>query len=137
MFIKDLVFKVEFSAYAEAHFCKDFGKKYKGRQWIETRRTITETLERAFAVSGTSLIDPLKFFAEDDIGIFKLDFRVAGSNESPKTSGNRAIFSLSNRTGEIVVLLVYGKGHVGKRLPETQWIFEHVKGAFPEFRMYS
>ncbi len=127
MFIKDLVFQVEFSAYAEAHFCKDFGKKYKGRQWVETRRTIGETLERAFGVGGTSLIDVLKFSFEADEGIFKLDFRVAGTEFSPKGSGNRVIFSLSNRTGKIVVLLVYGKGHVPKKQSETQWIMGHVK----------
>lgn len=136
MFIKDLFFQVEFSSYAETHFCKDFYKKYKGRQWLETRKTIIDTLQRAFLVQQTSLIDILKYSQEDNIGIFKFDFKIAGTNFSPKTSGNRVIFSLCNNTGKINVLLVYGKIHCDKRRSETQWIFEHVKENFPEYKKY-
>lgn len=134
MFIKNLLFRVEFSAYAESHFCKEFLKKYKPKQWIETKKTIIETLERSFAFQQTALIDNLKFSQEDGVGIFKLDFRVAGTNESAKLSGNRAIFSLSNITGRIEVLLVYGKNHCHKKNAETQWILEQVKGAFPGYK---
>lgn len=136
MFIKDLSFRVEFSLHAEKYFCKDFLKKYKPKQWVETRKTIVDTLGRSFAFQQTALIDTLKFSQEDGVGIFKLDFRVAGTKESPKLSGNRAIFSLSNKTGRIEVLLVYGKIHCPKKQSETQWILEQVKGAFPEYKKY-
>lgn len=136
MFIKDLFFQVEFSLYAETHFCKDFYKKYKGKQWLETRKTIIDTLQRAFLVQQTSLIDTLKYSQEDNIGIFKFDFKIAGTSFSPKTSGNRVIFSLCNNTGKINVLLVYGKTHCDKRHSETQWIFEHLKENFPEYKKY-
>lgn len=136
MFIKDIPFRVEFSSYAEAHFCKDFSKKYKGKQWLETKKTISETLQRAFSVQQTSLLDVLKFSQEDETGIFKLDFRVAGTDVSPKTSGNRVVFSLRNTNGHIEILLVYGKKHCGKKHTETQWIFEHVKRNFPEYKKY-
>ena len=136
MFIKDLFFEVTFSQYAETHFCKDFCKKYKERKWIETRHTIIETLQRSFMVQQTALIDVLKYSQEDNIGIFKFDFKVAGTPFSPKTSGNRAIFSLCNNTGKISVLLVYGKDHCSKKQSETQWIFEHVKTNFTEYRKY-
>src|SRR3989339_620963 len=101
MFIKDLFFEVVFSPYAESHFCKDFCKKYKERKWIETRHTIIETLQRSFMVQQTALIDVLKYSQEDNIGIFKFDFKVAATPFSPKTFGNRAIFSLCNNTGKI------------------------------------
>ncbi len=136
MFIDDLFFEVVFSTYAESHFCKDFCKKYKERKWIETRNTIIDTLQRAFMVQQTALIDVLKYSQEDKFGIFKFDFKVAGTPFSPKTSGNRAIFSLCNRTGKINVLLVYGKDHCGKKHTETQWILEHIKMNFPEYRKY-
>lgn len=136
MFIKDLFFEVMFSSYAESHFCKDFCKKYKEKKWIETRNTIKDTLQRAFMVQQTTLIDVLKYSQEDNIGIFKFDFKVAGTPFSPKTSGNRAIFSLSNNTGKIIILLVYGKDHCGKKHSETQWVFEHIKTSFPEYRKY-
>lgn len=136
MFIKDLFFEVVFSPYAESHFCKDFYKKYKEKKWIETRSTITNTLQRAFLVQQTTLIDVLKYSQEDNIGIFKFDFKVAGTPFSPKTSGNRAIFSLCNNTGKIIILLVYGKDHCGKKHSETQWVFEHIKMSFPGYRKY-
>lgn len=136
MFIKNLSFQVEFSSFAESHFCKEFLKKYKPKQWIETKKTIVDTLERSFAFQQTALIDNLKFVSADGFGIFKLDFRVAGTNESPKSSGNRVIFSLSNITSCITVLLVYGKIHCPKKQSETQWILGQVKGAFPEWKRY-
>lgn len=137
MFIKDLTFQVDFSSYAETHFCKDFYKKYNGKQWVETKKTIIETLERAFLVQQTSLIDVLKYSAEDEKGLFKFDFKVAGTNTSPKASGNRVVFLLCNQTATITVLLVYGKNHCDKRQSETQWIYEQIKTNFPEYKKYA
>ncbi len=134
MFIKDLFFRVEFAFYSERHYCKDFLKKYKEKKWLETKKTIIATLERAFTFQNTSLIDNLKFCQENGIGVFKLDFRVAGTNCSPKTSGNRVIFSLCNNTGNIEILLVYEKTDCDKKHSETKWIFEQIKTNFPEYK---
>lgn len=134
MYIKDVTFRVEFSVYSEKHFCKEFLKKYKAKKWIETRKTIIATLKRAHAFQQTNLIDVINFSQEQGIGIFKLDFAVAGTNTSPKASGNRTIFSLSNKTGEIKILLAYGKNHCPKKQSETQWIAKQVKKNFPEYR---
>ncbi len=136
MFIKDLSFEVEFSSYAEKHYCKDFLKKYKAKPWLETKKTIISTLKRCYKFQSTSLIDNLKFSQEERLGIFKLDFRVAGTNVSPKGSGNRVVFFLSNNLGNIKILLVYGKNHCDKKRTETQWILEHIKGNFPEYKKY-
>lgn len=136
MFIKDMPFQVEFDSYAEAHFCKDFYKRYSPKQWIETKKTIKETLERAFMMQQTSLIAPLNYSAEADIGLFKFEFKVAGTNMSPKTSGNRTIFALHNKTAKINIVLVYGKTHCDKKHSETQWIYKHIKKNFPEYKKY-
>ena len=129
MFIKDLSFGVVFSAYAKNHFCKTFSKKYRGKQWEETKKTIIATLERAFAFQRTDRIDNLRFDCNDgrSFGIFKLDFQVAGTKMSPKASGNRVIFSLCNQRGEIQILLVYGKDNCPQKQSETQWIVEQSK----------
>jgi hypothetical protein len=134
MYINDLNFRVEFSFYAEKHFCKDFLKKYKTKKWLSTKQTINDILEKAFGFQQTKLIDIIKYSSEENVGIFKLDFRVAGTNDSPKFSGNRAIFALCNNTGKIEVLLVYGKDHCNKNQSETQWILENVKNNFPEYK---
>lgn len=136
MFIKeDINFRVEFSHFAEKHFCKSFFKKYK-HKWIVTKQTIELNLERAYQFEKTKLIDNIRFSKENNIGIFKLDFRVAGTNTSPKTSGNRVIFALCNNTGKIEILLVYGKDHCRKGQSETQWFLEHIKNNFPQYKKY-
>lgn len=134
MFIKDLQFQVEFSDFAEKHYCKEFRKKYTDRQWAETKKTIIDTLERSYSVQQTNLIDELKCSAENHIGLLKYDFKVAGTNMSPKSSGNRLIFGLCNQTGLIEVLLVYNKGHLEKNKTETQWILEQIKANFPKYK---
>lgn len=136
MFIKDRKYQVEFTAYAKRHYCKDFLKKFSIKRWLETKKTIREALERSFMFQNTGLIDNLIFSQQDGIGIFKLDFRVAGTNTSPKSSGNRAIFSLCNNTGNISILIVYAKNHCGKNQSETQWIFGQIKKNFPEYKKY-
>lgn len=136
MFIKDIDFRVEFSLCAEKHFCKDFLKKYKTKAWLITKQTINDILEKAFAFQQTDLIDPIKFSQDDGVGIFKLDFRVAGTNTAPKTSGNRVIFAACNNVGKIEILLVYGKDHCAKNQSETQWICEQIKQNFPEYKNY-
>ena len=134
MFIKDIDFKVEFSSFADKHFCKNFLKKFKSKAWSETYQSIIDILKRSFSFQQTKLIDNIKFSQEEDLGIFKLDFRVAGTNTSPKTSGNRVIFSLCNKSGNINILLVYGKNHCAKNKSETQWILENIKNNFPEYK---
>ncbi|MCF7836898.1 hypothetical protein K9M43_04280 [Candidatus Gracilibacteria bacterium] len=136
MFIRDVNFRVEFSSYAEKHFCKDFLKKYKTKAWFSTKQTINDILEKAFGFQQTKLIDLIKFSQDGDIGIFKLDFRVAGTNTSPKTSGNRVIFAVCNNTCRIEILLVYGKDHCAKNKSETQWVLEQIKQNFPEYKNY-
>ncbi len=136
MYINDLNFRVEFSYYAEKHFCKDFLKKYKIKKWLSTKQTINDVLEKAFGFQQTNLIDIIRYFPEENRGIFKLDFRVAGTDESPKSSGNRVVFALCNKTAKIEVLLVYGKDHCKKKQSETQWILEHIKFNFPDYKKY-
>jgi len=134
MYIKDLNFRVEFSSYAERHFCKDFLKKYKTKIWLNTKQTINDILEKAHGYQKTNLIDLVKFSQDKEIGIFKLDFRVSGTKTSPKSSGNRVIFALCNNSEEIQILLVYGKGHCNKKQSETQCFLEQIKNNFPEYK---
>ncbi len=135
MFIKNQSFQVSFAPYAERHFCKLFSKKYK-EKWIHTRRTIQFMLERIYELQKKSSVDLLSFSQEADIGIFKFDFRVAGTNFSPKAAGNRVVFALCNKTAKIDSLIVYSKDHCDKKHSETQWIYEQIKKNFPKYKKY-
>jgi len=134
MFIRNLKFKVKFSSYSKNHFCKSFLRKYKKKAWNETIKTIHDTFEKIFGIQKAKLIDIINFNQEEEAGIFKLDFSVAGTQTSRKSSGNRLIFFLSNKEEKIEVLLVYGKGNCPKGQHETQWILEEIKSNFPEYK---
>jgi len=136
MFIKDYNFNVKFSSYAEKHFCKGFLKKYNQKPWGETRKTIILMLIMAFNMQKTEQISNLSFNDKDSVGIFKLKFKVANTNTSPKSSWNRVVFALSNNDKKIEILIVYSKNDIGKKSNETEWIMWHIKDNFPEYEKY-
>lgn len=118
-------YKVIFDEYAERHFIKDFEKKHK-KHWDVTRLSINDSLERIANLSGTNVID-LICTSNADTFLVKYDFKVAKTNVSPKTSGNRCILEVCNKKMEIKVLLVYCKEHVDRSDgQETLWWREHV-----------
>lgn len=125
MTILDLIFQVEFADASLSFYEKDFARKYR-KAWIKTKQMIRIVLEKAHAFQFTSKIDFLKPLG-GNVGLYKLDFAVAGTQLSPKSSGNRVVFSLSNKDQLIQVLLIYSKNHLPKNKPETQWIFEMVQ----------
>jgi hypothetical protein len=125
MTILDQNFHVEFADASYSFFEKDFAKHYP-KGWVETKKMIRETLRRAAAFQRTSRISPLKPMS-DATYLYKLEFAVAGTHISPKAAGNRVVFSLSNSSGLVRVLLIYSKNHLPKNKPETEWIFQMVK----------
>jgi len=135
MFIKDIKFTIVRSPYAERHFVKNFKKKYGDRKWEKTELSFYRTLERIFNYQQTALIDTISFSSENNCGIFKLDFSIAGENKSAKTSGNFLIFAVSNEKALIEILLIYGKSDCSKS-SETQWIKEQIKENFTEYKKY-
>lgn len=125
MTILELIFQVEFKDASFPFYEKDFARKYR-KAWVKTKEMIRTVLGKAYAFQFTSKIDFLKPLGEN-VGLYKLDFAVAGTQMSPKSSGNRIVFSLSNKDKLIHVLLIYSKNHLPKNKPETQWIFEMVE----------
>lgn len=123
----DKKYSVVFDEYAEKFYIKDFAKKHKAH-WDVTRLSISETLERIAKLSGTSVID-MVCPTDKDTFLVKFDFKVAKTNVSPKTSGNRCILEVCNNKLEVRVLLVYCKDHIDRKdKQETLWWKEHVSG---------
>lgn len=120
----DCKYSVVFSDYAEKNYTKDFEKKYK-KHWDVTRESIITTLERISNLSGTKLIDFI-CISNKDTCLVKFDFKVAKTNKSAKTSGNRCILEVCNRTFSVRVLLIYSKEHISRDGKETLWWKEHI-----------
>jgi hypothetical protein len=81
-------YSVQIEGFAERHFIKSFEKKYKVR-WDFTLRAIIAELERIDTLLLTSRAETI--CDAGDIKIVKTKFRVVGTKESAKTSGNRCI----------------------------------------------
>ncbi|MBQ3436740.1 hypothetical protein IJG26_02215 [Candidatus Saccharibacteria bacterium] len=119
-------FGVYFSAYAEQHFLKKFRKKYKGKIWEITEKSIVADLSRiSNNLQSSQQVDELK--SDGKRWLFKYDFAVAKSGKSPKKSGNRCVCLLDTEKREIKILAIYTKDDLPKNMGETQWIKEVCK----------
>jgi hypothetical protein len=128
------IFKVSFSEYAERHFLKRFAKAYKGKRWQATFESITQDMarlkKRKNDLQKTAQVDEL--WHKGDFWIFKYDFRIAQTKESPKSSGNRCLAFLDNAKNEVKILLIYGKGDLPKNRGEQAFIEQILSEEFQE-----
>ena len=122
--VSSVLFNVTYREYAKSHFLKEFEKKYKGKQWEKTELSIFEDLKRLRVENNTtqqsSQIDQLKH--KDQYWLFKYDFRIAGTNQSTKSSGNRIVGFIDNNENKVEILLIYNKTNLPKNKKETQYI---------------
>ncbi len=111
--------------FATSHFLKSFAKKYK-HHWDVTQDAIIAELTRIEALLQT---DKAAIIVETDtVKIIKTKFRVAGTKESAKTSGNRTIVAWHTDEHRVSVLLVYSKTDLASKNETTAWqklISEH------------
>lgn len=104
--------------FAEKHYIKNFRKKYK-TYWDLTFRGIEKMLEGLDNIVDTTIVEEINCL--NDLAILKMEFRVAGTDYSRKSSGNRCILSLNKKTKEIKILLVYHKSDIGDKNETATW----------------
>lgn len=122
-------FSVQIGKFAERHYIKTFEKKYKSH-WDITLRAIIAELEHIDVLISTDKAETIK-----DVGglkVVKTKFRVAGTKESAKTSGNRCIVLWDIEKRNVILLLVYGKTDLSGRNETAEWI-RLVKDGYPEY----
>ncbi|MBP9817595.1 hypothetical protein KBC75_02435 [Candidatus Shapirobacteria bacterium] len=110
--------------FADRHFVSSFAKKYKGKQWDITLIAIKEILSRYANVaprnistdSKLDIICPCNGYI-----LVKLDFKIAGSNVSAKSSGNRVVAAVDNENKVVKILLVYSKNDIGPPNETAKW----------------
>jgi hypothetical protein len=126
-------FSVQIGKFAERHYIKNFEKKYKGH-WDVTLRAIVAELERIdLLISNTDKAETIKDAGE--IKIVKTKFRVAGTKESAKSSGNRCIVLWDVEKKNVVLLLVYCKTDLSGRNETAEWT-GLVKDGYPEYTKF-
>ncbi|MDO8604049.1 MAG: hypothetical protein Q7K40_01420 [bacterium] len=111
-------FSVMIEDFAERHFIKSFQKKYQGK-WDITRLAIVAELER---VDNLLLTDRAETISDvEGVQIIKTKFRIAGTKESAKSSGNRCIVALNKEKQSVSVLLVYTKTDLSSKNETAEW----------------
>ena len=127
--------RVLFSDYSKKHFLKKFEKKYHGRQWDLTEKSICQDLARLRMKDNitqqTQQIDEL--FHQRDYWIAKYDFRIAGTKQSTKNSGNRCIVFIDNLKNLCEILTIYNKPDLPKNKSETQYIETVLRTEFQDY----
>ncbi len=99
-------YSVRIESFTESHFIKKFQGKYN-RNWDITLLAIIAELERIDNLLLTSRAETIHDFG--DFKIIKTKFKVVGTNESAKTSGNRCIVAWYKDKRFVSVLLVTAK----------------------------
>ena len=119
--------------FAERHFIKNFKKKYK-KAWDITWQAVNEELKRIDSLFETSIAEII--IDNENIKIVKTQFRVAGTKQSRKSSGNRYIIAVQKDISMVYVLLVYHKNDLGNGSETIKWKqviknnYEQYKGLF-------
>lgn len=126
----DINYSVQIEGFAERHFIKNFEKKYKS-QWDVTLRSIIFGLERIDNLLKTDKASII--LGDDNIKIIKSEFKIAGSKESTKTSGDRCIVAWHKKDGMVFVLLVYGKTDLSSKNKETNEWKNLIKNNYPKY----
>jgi hypothetical protein len=111
-------YSVAVEDFAERHFIKNFKKKYKGA-WEMTWRAVVEEFKRMDSLLQTSIAETIVDSSE--VKIVKTEFRVVGTNESRKGSGNRCIVAVNKTTSTVNVLLVYHKNDLNSASETACW----------------
>jgi hypothetical protein len=120
--------------FAERRFIKDFERKYKGA-WDITWTAVTEEFKRFDSLLNTSIAETIidGRIAGERVRICKTEFRVAGTKDSRKSSGNRCIVAVCDDACLVHVLLVYYKNDLGNGNETARWR-QIVKDNYPEYR---
>lgn len=124
-------YSVQIEEFAERHFIKSFKKKYNNH-WDVTLRAIVFELERIDNLLLTARADTI--VDGGDVKIIKTEFKIAGSSESAKTSGNRCIVAWREKDRRVSVLLVYGKTDLSSGNKETDEWKRMIRDNYPEYR---
>lgn len=127
--MKSIEYRAVFEPFAEKHYIKSFAKKYKGA-WDFTFNLLEKEfgqIDLLFEKSIAEIITDSK-----NIKICKVEFKIAGTNQSRKGSGNRCIVAIHKDANMVNVLLIYHKTHLGDGNETAKWK-QVIKNNYPKY----
>lgn len=122
---------VQLSDYARRHYVRAFEKRYAKKQWDITLQSLYADLSR---FSKFIKYDKAEIIHTGQTRkIVKVYFRVAQTQDSAKSSGNRAIVLVEEQTRVVTILLIYSKNEISAPNETVQWQ-SRIKENFPKLR---
>ena len=125
-------YRVVFESFAERYFIKSFAKKYPGA-WERTRNALELEFSFVERLFDKTIAERIHVSPDGSRAICKTEFKIAGTQDSRRGSGNRCIIALYPGERLVRILLVYGKTDV-KGPRETSWWEQVIKDAYPELK---
>lgn len=126
----DVFYSVRIEEFAERHFLKKFHKKYQSK-WDVTLVAVEAELSR---IDTLLLTDKAETIVDGgEVRIVKTEFRVVGTKESAKSSGNRCIVAWHPKELFVAVLLVYGKTDLSGHNETAEWQ-SIIKTNYPQYK---
>ena len=123
-------YTVSVHPFAERHFIKAFSKKYKGH-WEETWVSVEAEFRNPAVLIEKDIAEVI--VAEGDIQLCKTKFRVAKTQSSRHSSGNRCIIAVDTKKRHVAVLLVYTKTDLPGSGNETAKWKNIIRKQYPEY----
>ena len=124
-------YSVQIEEFTEKHFIKSFQKKHNSK-WDVTLRAIVFQLER---IDNFLQTDKARTIIDGgDIKIIKTEFKIAGSKESAKTSGNRCIVAWHIKERFVSILLIYNKTDLTSNNKETDEWKKIIKDNYSKYK---
>ena len=127
-------YSVQIELYAQSHFIKGFERKYNNH-WDITLKAIVAELERIDSLLNTDKAEIISRSDSGDILIIKTKFKVAKTNESAKSSGNRCIVAWHKDKQFVSILLVYGKTDLRGHNETAEWK-QIIRDNYSEYKEY-
>lgn len=116
--MKSIEYKVAVEPFAERHYIKSFAKKYKGA-WDFTFNLLGKEFEQIDLLFQKNIAETIT--DSGNIKICKVEFKIAGTNQSRHGSGNRCIVAVHKDTNIVNVLLIYHKTDLGDGNETAKW----------------
>lgn len=111
-------YNVKIEKYANRHYIKNFEKKYKNA-WYVTLEALKRELKSFDVLLSKSIAKII--INSNKVKVCKVEFKIAGTDNSRHGSGNRLIVSVNSQNNLINILLVYHKSHLGKGNETAKW----------------
>ena len=125
-------YSVEFDSFAERYYMKNFSKKYK-TAWERTLKVLYLEFSLVRFLFQKTIAEIIAVSDDGSVKICKTEFKIAGTEVSRHSSGNRCIIAIHEDERRVKVLLVYHKSDIVKSGNETVAWKQIVKNNFSQY----